>query len=100
MPHRAVSPTVSENELDITNALAIDDDNDSVIGEETGLPTKVKAKPEKTADDNDLDMNLEVGEDEDDEDYIAAQQAASNRKSSNIKGRSVKKGGGFQAMGE
>ena len=28
---------------------------------------------------------------------IAAQQAASNRKGSNLKGRTVRKGGGFQA---
>lgn len=37
--------------------------------------------------------------DGDDESFIAAQQAASNRKSSNLKGRTVRKGGGFQAMG-
>lgn len=35
----------------------------------------------------------------DDADFIANVQAASNRKASNIKGKSVKKGGGFQAMG-
>ncbi len=47
-------------------------------------------------------MDLEgVSDDDADNDgiFIAAQQAASNRKSSNVKGRSVKKGGGFQAMG-
>jgi ATP-dependent RNA helicase DDX54/DBP10 len=35
-----------------------------------------------------------------DEAFIALQQAASFRKASNLKGKSVKKGGGFQAMGE
>ncbi|KAI9847776.1 MAG: ATP-dependent RNA helicase dbp10 [Thelocarpon superellum] len=40
-----------------------------------------------------------IDADEDDEGYLAAQQAAFFRKSANIKGRSVKKGGGFQAMG-
>ncbi len=37
---------------------------------------------------------------EEDEAYIALQQAAAFRKSSNIKGTSVVKGGGFQQMGE
>jgi len=37
--------------------------------------------------------------DEDDEAIIAAQQAASNRKASNLKGRTVKKGGAFQSIG-
>jgi ATP-dependent RNA helicase DDX54/DBP10 len=45
-----------------------------------------------------LDLALESDGDGD-EAFIAAQQAASNRKSSNLKGKSVKKGGGFQAMG-
>ncbi|OBT54335.1 ATP-dependent RNA helicase dbp10 [Pseudogymnoascus sp. 24MN13] len=36
---------------------------------------------------------------EGDEAFIASELAASNRKSSNVKGKSVKKGGGFQAMG-
>ena len=34
------------------------------------------------------------------EDFIAARQAAQNRKAGVAKGRSGKKGGGFQAMGE
>jgi ATP-dependent RNA helicase DDX54/DBP10 len=34
-----------------------------------------------------------------DEAFIAAQQAASNRRASSLKGRTVKKGGGFQSMG-
>jgi ATP-dependent RNA helicase DDX54/DBP10 len=37
--------------------------------------------------------------DVDDEAAIAQQQAAANRKASNLKGRTVKKGGGFQALG-
>lgn len=40
-----------------------------------------------------------IDEDGDDDSFIAARQAASNRKASNLKGRTVKKGGGFQAMG-
>jgi ATP-dependent RNA helicase DDX54/DBP10 len=42
---------------------------------------------------------LDLDSDDGDEAFIAAQQAASNRKASNLKGKSVKKGGGFQAMG-
>jgi len=42
----------------------------------------------------------EPGNDDTDEAFIALQQAASFRKTSNLKGRTVKKGGGFQAMGK
>lgn len=38
-------------------------------------------------------------EDEDEEAFIASHQASANRKAANLKGRTVKKGGGFQAMG-
>ena len=48
----------------------------------------------------DWDINVLQGDsDSDDEVIIAAQQSASNRKAANLKGRTVKKGGGFQAMG-
>lgn len=53
-------------------------------------------------DDVDFDGILSgpAGADDDgDEAFIALQQAASYRKASNLKGRTVKKGGGFQAMG-
>ena len=39
------------------------------------------------------------GEEDEDEAYIALQQAASYRKGSSLRGKTVKKGGGFQAMG-
>ena len=39
------------------------------------------------------------GSDLDDETAIAQQQTASNRKASNLKGRTVRKGGGFQTLG-
>merc|ERR1719355_732 len=54
------------------------------------------------ASENEFDITKSLFQDDvdgDDEDFIAAKQAASNRKASNVKGRSVKKGGGFQAMG-
>jgi hypothetical protein len=93
MPHRAASSTVSENEFDITKSLFKDDP----AAEDDGFP----ATPGNygTLDAGGiLDLGLESNGDEDDA-FIAAQQAASNRKASNLKGKSVKKGGGFQAMG-
>ncbi|KAG9186493.1 ATP-dependent RNA helicase [Alternaria panax] len=83
MAPRASSPALSETEFDIFDALAGGDD----VQHATGL-------------DADLGIHLDVGHDDgsDDEAFIAAKQAASNRKASNV-GKSVKKGGGFQAMG-
>ncbi|KAF2637066.1 ATP-dependent RNA helicase-like protein dbp10 [Massarina eburnea CBS 473.64] len=84
MAPRASSPALSENEFDIGSALFGDDNTrqESGNGADLGL---------------DLDIGNEDGSD--DEAFIAATQAASNRKSSNLKGKTVKKGGGFQAMG-
>jgi ATP-dependent RNA helicase DDX54/DBP10 len=82
MAPRASSPALSETEFDIFDALAGGDD----LKQETGLGA-------------DLGI-LDIGSDDGsgDEAFIAARQAASNRKNSNV-GKSVKKGGGFQAMG-
>lgn len=94
MPHRAASPALSENEFDITKSLfadLIDDENDGTA------PRTVKDIGELNAG-GILDLGLESDGDGD-EAFIAASQAASNRKSTNLKGKSVKKGGGFQAMG-
>jgi ATP-dependent RNA helicase DDX54/DBP10 len=87
MPHRAASPALSENEFDITKSLFKDDDAEG------------NADLEMLAGGGILDMGLESDGDGDEE-FIASQQAASNRKAANVKGKSVKKGGGFQAMGE
>ena len=94
MPHRAASPAVSENEFDITKSLFKNDEGDD--GSDFGVST--------SNDVGDLDaagiFDLALESDGDgDEAFIAAKQAASNRKTSNVKGKSVKKGGGFQAMG-
>jgi ATP-dependent RNA helicase DDX54/DBP10 len=88
---REASPAMSENEFDITKSLFNDDasDNDDDFGM---MASKVEMPTGGV-----LDMALES--DDDDEAFIAAQQAAQNRKASNVKGKSVKKGGGFQAMG-
>jgi ATP-dependent RNA helicase DDX54/DBP10 len=93
MPHRAVSPAVSENEFDISKSLFKDDSG----AEDDGFPATLVNGGTFDAG-GILDLALESNGD-DDEAFIAAQQAASNRKASNLKGKSVKKGGGFQAMG-
>jgi ATP-dependent RNA helicase DDX54/DBP10 len=83
MAPRASSPALSENEFDIGAAL-FGDDNAKEKGSSADLGI-------------DLDFGDEDGSD--DEAFIAATQAASNRKASNLKGKTVRKGGGFQAMG-
>ncbi|OHF02278.1 DEAD/DEAH box helicase [Colletotrichum orchidophilum] len=92
MPRRAASPTPSDGEVDIADHLFDASDNGSDAGQDVG------------GIDFDMDGILngheEGQEDEDgDEAFIALKQAASFRKSSNLKGKSVKRGGGFQAMG-
>ena len=88
MPKRAVSPAASEPELDIFDSLYPAEDGDR---RHSGTP----------GDNVDLDDILDgaEGADDGDEAFIALKQAASYRKSANLKGRTVKKGGGFQAMG-
>lgn len=94
MPHRAQSPEASENEVDISKAL-IEDDESSVS--EDGHKPHPDRKARMEAAESMLDIEAES--DSDDAAFIAETQAASNRKASNLKGKSVKKGGGFQAMG-
>ncbi|KAF9885880.1 ATP-dependent RNA helicase dbp10 [Aspergillus nanangensis] len=95
MPHRASSPAMSENEFDITNSLfqnGNDSDNEIPVAD-----PKQKRKPAPT---QSLDfLGGDAEDDSDDEAFIAEQQTSANRKASNLKGRTVKKGGGFQAMG-
>ncbi|KAK2745371.1 ATP-dependent RNA helicase dbp10 [Onygenales sp. PD_40] len=95
MPHRAVSPAASENEFDISRLLFQEDDNSDLE-----RPSKKKQQQQQPQQNLNLDV---MGDDDDDADddgaFIAAQQASANRKTSNLKGRTVKKGGGFQAMG-
>ncbi|KAI8624559.1 ATP-dependent RNA helicase DBP10 [Xylariaceae sp. FL1651] len=94
MTRRAASPALSENEVDILGSLLTDGDEIS------------HAKPKNTRiqdgfgfDAADLLDGDDGGNDEDDEAFIALKQAAAFRKNSNLKGNTVKKGGGFQAMG-
>jgi len=90
MPHRAVSPTASENDFDITKSLFHDDTN----AEDDDFKFPI------TKDVGTLNAGgILDGDSDGDDAFIAAEQAASNRKGSNLKGKTVKKGGGFQAMG-
>jgi len=92
MVRRAASPALSENEVDIGGALFAEDLDDS-------LKLDKSAEQDGFGFDADGIFNGGDGSDDDDEAFIALQQAASFRKASNLKGKSVKKGGGFQAMG-
>ncbi|KAK4039115.1 P-loop containing nucleoside triphosphate hydrolase protein [Parachaetomium inaequale] len=92
MKRRAASPAMSENEVDIAGSLFANDagsDNDDI---------PVNKKP-ADLDFGDLLNNGDSDDADGDEAFIAMQQRRSNRKSSNLQGKSVKKGGGFQAMG-
>ncbi|KAL9039032.1 MAG: hypothetical protein Q9180_002774, partial [Flavoplaca navasiana] len=92
MPHRALSPALSEAGVDISVALF-----------ENGLGSSSEDGGAKQHPDRKRAMgimpDLENDSESDDAHFIADVQAASNRKASNLKGKTVKKGGGFQAMG-
>lgn len=92
---RAVSPALSENEIDILGAL---------LTEEGHASSRVKTKHAEAQDGFGFDAEelLDGGDDgqeEDDEAFIALKQAAAFRKNTNMKGTTLKKGGGFQSMG-
>lgn len=92
MPPLTKTSMLSEHEVDIVGSLFADS-ADAAFSREK--------KP------NALDLDLgdilnaggDGGDDGEDEDFISATLRSANRKSSNLQGKSVKKGGGFQAMG-
>ncbi|KAI0406182.1 ATP-dependent RNA helicase DBP10 [Xylaria palmicola] len=91
---RAASPALSENEVDILGSLLTAEDETS----------HAKKKQAEAQDGFSFDvaelLDGDGGENgDDDEAFIALKQAAAFRKNSNLKGTSLKKGGGFQAMG-
>ena len=94
MPHRAPSPAASVNEVDISKALFDDGDTSGSENAADAQHPDRKARMQAVGSMPDLEDSSS-----DDEGFIAESQAASNRKASNVKGRSVKKGGAFQAMG-
>ena len=90
MHRREVSVGEPENEIDITKSLFGNDVHNH--GEED-----LGFLGDKSIGDASIGNVLDGSDD--DEAYIAAQQAASNRKGSALQGKTVKKGGGFQSMG-
>ncbi|KAF2791612.1 DEAD/DEAH box helicase [Melanomma pulvis-pyrius CBS 109.77] len=85
MAPRASSPALSENEFDISNALF---GGDEISAQEQGQTAELG-----------VDLDIDGDDGSDDETFIAAKQAASNRKAANVKGKTGKKAGAFQAMG-
>ena len=97
MAPRAVSPAASENEVDILGSLFTDDS--AIANGKHGADGGSRGGFDFGFDAGEL-LEAQDGEDDDgDEAFIALKQAASFRKASNLKGKTVKKGGGFQAMG-
>lgn len=94
MPHRAPSPATSVTEVDISKALFDDGDSSGSENDADAQHPDRKARMQAGGSMPDLENSSS-----DDEGFIAETQAASNRKAGNLKGRSVKKGGAFQAMG-
>lgn len=99
MKCRAPSPAVSENEADILDSLFTDE------AEAVAVSTHENRQNGGAEPDFDFGGILNGARpnggdgDEGDEAFIALQQAASFRKTSNLKGKAPKKGGGFQSMG-
>ena len=96
MAYRAPSPTASENEVDISGVFF--HDGSSVSSDDDGQTQQHPDRKARMLGPGDM-PDLEGDFSSDDAGFIAQTQAASNQKASSIKGRSVKKGGGFQAMG-
>ncbi|KAI0469521.1 ATP-dependent RNA helicase DBP10 [Xylaria cf. heliscus] len=91
---RAVSPALSENEVDILGSLLANGD------ETSHMKTKhAEAQDGFGFDVGDfLDGDDDGNDDDGDEAFIALKQAAAFRKNTNLKGTTLKKGGGFQSM--
>ena len=87
MKRKRPSPPASEADFDISESIAHRNRDPDHHGD-LDLGSILEAVSQNDANESDGD-----------EAFIAAQQAASNRRASNLKGRTVKKGGGFQSMG-
>ncbi|KAL6719305.1 ATP-dependent RNA helicase dbp10 [Lecanora helva] len=95
MPHKAFSPAASDNEVDIASALFNDGSN-----LESDDETQIQHPDRRARMLSPTEMpDLGGDHSSDDAGFIAEAQATSNRKAANLKGKTVKKGGGFQAMG-
>lgn len=91
MGARRASPARSEGEIDILDSLYHE-------GNDTRASNSGQGHDELDFDGLINNAGDHQGDD-DDEGFIALRQAASYRKASNLKGRTVKRSGGFQAMG-
>ncbi|KAL8979896.1 MAG: hypothetical protein Q9177_006022, partial [Variospora cf. flavescens] len=91
----AVSPALSELGVDIADALF---DRDAVSASEDGDARQHPDRKIAMLAPGDM-PDLADDASSDDAGFIADAQAASNRKSPRLKGKTVKRGGGFQAMG-
>lgn len=91
---REPSPAASATEVDISKSLFDDDDSSGSENAADAQHPDRKARMLAVGSMPDLEDSSS-----DDEGFIAETQAATNRKAANLKGRSVKKGGAFQAMG-
>ena len=92
MPLRLPSPARSETELDISNALFADAPT-AAGGSQVIWSGNSVNQPKGQG------QSILSEWSEDDETVIAKQLAASNRKTGNLNGRTVTKGGGFQSLG-
>lgn len=92
MSRRGVSPPPIDNEVDISRSLFSRGDVESSEGDSEDSMVVTNAAGAK-------DRRPSEQSESDDDVFIASTLTAANRKASAIKGNSVKKGGGFQAMG-
>lgn len=92
MRYKAPSPAPSDYEADILGEL---------VGSDAGSRSVSTSGAAFDADElfNEAVPENKGEENDQDEGFIALKQAASFRKNSNLNGKSVKKGGGFQSMG-
>ena len=93
MPHRALCPAASENEVDISRALFHDGSDGNSDDESTYQHPDRKARMLTPGEMPDLEGDYSS----DDAGFVASTQVVSNRKAVAVKG--LKKSGGFQAMG-
>ena len=92
MPHREVSPALSESGLDLTSALAGDDGGD--VFDFSGNTHAAHVTP------GDAQKDILADSDEEgDEAFIATQQAKANRAAAAAAAKPGKKRGAFQSMG-
>lgn len=92
---RASSPEESDNEVDIFSALA----DNPLSDDDSHPPVRSAGGAKQLLDANEILEGSEDDDSEGDEAFIAAQQAARNRKGPLVKGKPAKKSGGFQSMG-